>query len=54
MGYHVLCQTPGVPILGCMDPVDYDQFHFCMYSYILILCSYLILCPFIFQEFPLK
>ena len=33
MGYHVLCQTPGLRMLGCMDPVDYDQFHFCICSY---------------------
>ena len=31
-------------MLGCMDPVDYDQLHFCICSY-LILCLYLILCP---------
>ena len=58
MGYHVLCQTPGVRMLGLMDSVEYDQFHFCIYSYILILCLYyvhinmFILCSFIFQEFP--
>ena len=31
-----------VRMLGCMDPFDYDQFHFCNFSY-LILGSYLIL-----------
>ena len=32
MGYHVLSQTPGVRMIGCMGPVDYDQFHFYIYS----------------------
>ena len=29
---------------GCMDPVDYDKFYFCICLY-LILSSYLIICP---------
>ena len=41
MGYHVLYQTPGVRMLGGMDPVDYYQFHFCIiYDFMFILCSF--------------
>ena len=34
MGDHVLCHAR-VRMLGCMDPVDYDQFHFCICSYLI-------------------